>query len=350
VCFYLFVGYGDITPSTASAKAVTVLVIISGFVIIPTQVAALVSAIVSRPRYLGWLKLPPNTQHICVCGVVDYELIYRLTTEVFHPTHAPAVIGANIVVAILSPTPPSEPVRILLRLTQFRSRVQFFIGSAKSFTDLSRVKAEDALAIYTVSDVTVRSLRAEEDSVFLSAISISRYLDCKQWSRLERAVRSQKGFNWRTKRIDSPFRRPPQGSLDSEAADTADMEIDPRLCERPRTMVKLTSSARNRPVLSQSGIDVVLPLQEFKYTLIAYGSMFPGFLSLFLNLNRSRAPSQQTRQQWRQPELFYGRYIHASSAPLSIPCKDHTLNNNDHLLSFLILTLSQRALGIVYIS
>ena len=46
--------------------------------------------------------------------------------------------------------------------------------SPKSHIDLDRVKVQDSLAIYVVNDANTISLREEADSVFLSAISISR--------------------------------------------------------------------------------------------------------------------------------------------------------------------------------
>ena len=46
--------------------------------------------------------------------------------------------------------------------------------SSKSHIDLNRIKAQESLAIYIVNDANTVSLREEADSVFLSAISISR--------------------------------------------------------------------------------------------------------------------------------------------------------------------------------
>lgn len=46
--------------------------------------------------------------------------------------------------------------------------------SSKSHIDLNRIKAHESLAIYIVNDANTVSLREEADSVFLSAISISR--------------------------------------------------------------------------------------------------------------------------------------------------------------------------------
>lgn len=127
-------------------------IILVGFGVIPAQVSALFTALYSKPNYAGRLYLPPSSKHICVCGIVYYDFLYCLLTEIFHPTHAPAVIGASIIVVILSPIPPSRSVKMLLKLSQFRSRVKFFQGSSKSAIDLYRIKTEDALAIYVISD------------------------------------------------------------------------------------------------------------------------------------------------------------------------------------------------------
>ena len=161
----------------------SILIIIFGFSLIPAQVAALLTVLYQRPKYIGALAMPINSHHICICGIVDYELLYRLLTEIHHPTHAPATIGANIIVVVLSPMLPSKPVETLL--SSFRSKVRFFVGSSKSPIDLYRIRAENALAIYILSDVRASSLRNEEDAVFISAVSVSRYLDSKVSENLQ---------------------------------------------------------------------------------------------------------------------------------------------------------------------
>ena len=110
------------------------------------------------------------------------------------------------------------------------------------------------------------SLRKEEDSVFLSAVSTSRFLDLSCAGTYPYSYTNPRGGG-RNASMSKP---------------------------RPRTLVKLTSSARNRPVLAACGIDVVMPLQEFKMGLMAFGAMFPGFLGLFLNLSRSRPKGYAT--------------------------------------------------------
>ena len=83
----------------------------------------------------------------------------------------------------------------------------------------------------------------------------------------------------------------------------------------------MTSSARNRPVLAACGIDVVLPLQEFKLALVAYGVLYPGFLALVHTLCRSRVTEER---RWRQTPQFYqaSRYcLHQMSAACDDECR-----------------------------
>ena len=254
----LSTGYGDISPNTFSAKLVTIIIILFGFALIPAQVAALLRVLYQRPKYAGYLSLPRNTQHICVCGIVDCELLYRLLTEIYHPTHAPATIGANIIVVVLSPVLPSKPVEALLRQSSFRNRMQFFVGISQSTYDLYRIKAEDSLAIYLLSDAVTKSLRNEEDAVFLSAISVSRYLDFKL---SEKRFRSRELKQRGTKKCNLKFRGSlhVDGSVSRERTEI--IQGGYARHTRPRTMIKLTSSARSRTVLAKCGIDIILSLQ-----------------------------------------------------------------------------------------
>lgn len=51
-----------------------------------------------------------------------------VTIKVFHSNHCPQILGARLKVVILSPNPPSEPVKLLLLLSQFVGKVSFFVG------------------------------------------------------------------------------------------------------------------------------------------------------------------------------------------------------------------------------
>jgi hypothetical protein len=73
---------------------------------------------------------------------------------------------------------------------------------------------------------------------------------------------------------------------------------------RPTTLVKLTHTARGRAALDKSGVDVVLSLQEFKYTVLAMGALFPGFIALFLNLNRARRLGSNISQKFEPGKIM----------------------------------------------
>ena len=60
-----------------------------------------------KQEYLGSYKKRNDTEHVCLVGIVDYELLNRIITELFHPTHMSPEIQQNLVLVILSPNKPS---------------------------------------------------------------------------------------------------------------------------------------------------------------------------------------------------------------------------------------------------
>ena len=134
------------------------------------------------------------------------------------------------------------------------------MGSAKSFQDLRRVEAHKSLAIIIIGDQMTNSLRVEEDSVLLSAISVRKYLE-EQW--------------WTSKNSKNRVVRPGK-----------------RRQKTATVLVKLSASARCKPVLKEAGCDVVMDYQEMRYSLLGLSAVFPGLLALFINLNRARSVSQ----------------------------------------------------------
>jgi voltage-gated potassium channel len=271
------VGFGDIVPLSTPARFVVIVIIIIGFSFIIPMAATLGQAILFQPQYTGRLLLGSSrTTLYLIVGIVDYELLLRFLNEIFHPSHG---MKSTAIVGILSPIAPSAHVAVLCGLTRYRSKVSFFVGSSKSFADLDRVCAINATAIYIVADLVTTSLRVEEDSIFLSAISIAKYLNEKE------------------KHPD----RFPQGRS-SACCDFLTGGWAPY--SRPRIVVKLTSSARNRPVLKRCGIDAVLSAQEMKYSLIGWGTVLPGFLSLFQQLNSSKLFGAYQSQYYTDPRIF----------------------------------------------
>ena len=170
------VGYGDITPNLWYAKLVTICIILTAFIILPAQITHVLQILLFRPLYLGEYIPQTHHKHIVISGILDYELLNRCLCEFFHPSHNPPEYSEyKFIVVILSPLKPTVQVDFLIK-SQFKNRVEYYIGSAKSPADLNRVKLDSALAVYIISDVTTRSLRQEEDSIFLSVILIHKFL------------------------------------------------------------------------------------------------------------------------------------------------------------------------------
>lgn len=189
-------------------------------------------AVLERPQYMGALS-SRYSQHVCVCGIVDAEFLTRFLNELFDPTHSCCEDSADdsgsdttsaaccccccycgcnnegtandatddikilnrnddkynhhfyhrhrhpklpIIVTLLSPVEPSEAVKHMLRLPAFRDKIFYFVGSGKNPSSLSRIRLEHSAAVYVMSDVATTSLREEEDSIFLTSLSVINYL------------------------------------------------------------------------------------------------------------------------------------------------------------------------------
>ena len=113
---------------------------------------------------------------------MDFEALGQFLTDLFDSTHSRQSLNCDdLIVVVLSPTNPTDRILVLLTQTQYSRRVQYFVGSAKSSFDLERIRIQDSIAVYIVADLKKsKSLREEEDSIFLSAMSVTKYL----WHKL----------------------------------------------------------------------------------------------------------------------------------------------------------------------
>ena len=73
------VGYGDVVPLDPVARLLAIVIIIIGFSIIPTQVSKVISTLLGRSFYLGEYE---GSNHVILCGIIDFELVDRFLTEV----------------------------------------------------------------------------------------------------------------------------------------------------------------------------------------------------------------------------------------------------------------------------
>ena len=91
--------------------------------------------------------VPNSTGHSChiiLCGhVSDWRRLERFLREFFHPdrqsSHTP-----DFHVVVLSPMEPSDDIKALLLSPLFDARTSYLIGTALSFEDLQKARADIA--------------------------------------------------------------------------------------------------------------------------------------------------------------------------------------------------------------
>ena len=239
---------------------VTILMILSGFSFLPYVISAIVGLIIrSRQQFRAYVEINSNTAYILLCGVVDYEILHHFLSELYtgKPNNPDF---AELFVVILSPHPASRRVKSLMNSLKFRDKILFLQGSAKNSADLRRICVESFTAVYITRDFVTPSLRIEEDSIFLSAISVSKYL---------KSVLGNLG---------QVSCAPGVSTLSNSRQVVA---------TRPLVLVKMTHTGRGQSALISGNIDVVISMQEFKCCLIGMGAVIPGFIAVFANLCRA---------------------------------------------------------------
>ena len=134
------VGFGDISPVGILPQLLVVLIIIFAFSVFPFQVSEMVEAMHAKGnRDTDSYKTRRHTEHIVICGLLDYESLYVIASHVLPPC---AGDFGGLVLCILSPAEPSPRVSTLLAV--HKQYIQFLIGSSKSFNDLRRARAHKA--------------------------------------------------------------------------------------------------------------------------------------------------------------------------------------------------------------
>mmetsp|Transcript_15309 Transcript_15309/g.23053 ORF Transcript_15309/g.23053 Transcript_15309/m.23053 type:complete len:1007 (+) Transcript_15309:408-3428(+) len=219
-----------------------VLVIIVAFSVVPSLLGSLIQTVYSRPRYSGRLRIPPGYRHVCICGIVSSAMLQRVLLEISlgEKDNLESSCLSPVLVVILCPVSPNTRIQQLLRSQVHSRHIKFLVGSSRVTSDLERVRLHEAMAVIVIGEEKTSSMRVEEDSIFLSAMSVAIHIDSKAG----------------------------------------------RLIRRPRLITMLTHTAKLKKVLHGAGIDVVLSLQEFKYNLLGASAALPGLMAIFMKLNR----------------------------------------------------------------
>jgi len=144
------IGYGDIVPTSEVSRAVVIFIIFTTMTVIPVQVNSLTTLLSMTSQYRQpYVK--QSEDHVVICGYVqDWRKLEDFLKEILHPDRSTSGGGGDddLHVVILSPLEPSEDLKSLLILSHFDGRVTYLVGSALNMSDLQRVRADAAVAMF----------------------------------------------------------------------------------------------------------------------------------------------------------------------------------------------------------
>jgi hypothetical protein len=225
--------------------------------------------------------------HVVVCANLTSSNFQKLVTLILSQgSNDPEVIEDAIPIALLSTVPPSPQMQMLLLHPMNVRKVTFMIGSVNSTKDLIRVKASEALAILIFADNElsdqVDSIERDDYDTKLKVVSTINYLTKEiTKSKVLQGSQSQDYYS----RVLGRSR----GS-------------DSTVMRRPVIIAQAHSHEVCFSMLNY-GVDRIIGTNTFKYSVLAFSAIYPGFINLVSSLT---IPSSQVslKKKFKREENF----------------------------------------------
>ena len=162
------VGYGDLSPATASGRAMMILFIILGMAffaaILPTIVD--VASGFYAKRQFSKFDTTRVPRHVIVCGHVTAFSAEEFLIDFLHPDRG----DTQTHVLFLHPEHPDPDLKNVIR--SHYTRVQYIIGSVLNGKDLQRAKINTSRAVFVVCDKLTNNPLDEDNSNLLRLVSV----------------------------------------------------------------------------------------------------------------------------------------------------------------------------------
>ena len=255
------IGYGDVIVYNSWARAANIVLIIVAVVVIPMRLSELQTLLSLTNPYAKPYTPVNNETHVIVTGHTnEKKKLENFLKEFYHPDRT-AKDGNECHTVILSTTPPSEDIRSLLMGHTLESKVTWVLGTPLNVTDLKKVRAETASAIFFLvnGDVTEASARSEDAGNVLCALSV--------------------------------------GNFNSSLLSYIQVL-------RPE----------NGDILADSDVDMILCLDEYKTAVQARNAVCPGFSTFIENLFHSMGSVAPEIEENMPP--WYEEYLHGAGMEL----------------------------------
>ncbi|KAH8960407.1 hypothetical protein BDL97_06G130900 [Sphagnum fallax] len=168
------VGYGDVTTKTNAGKIVCIVTIMCALVFIPYQVARITRLASSRP-YGGTFNTRKiiGNRYLIISGSVSFQAVQICLAEFYNPTHCDDIKAYPLHVNILAPFIPSFEFKKMLSL--YNGHVEFMEGSPVHQSDLERVCASHAAAIFLLANKQTNDTKVEDAAQIVRALAVNRH-------------------------------------------------------------------------------------------------------------------------------------------------------------------------------
>ena len=162
------VGYGDISPATASGRAAMILFIIIGLAffaaILPT-IVDLASSFYTKRQFAKFdtTRVP---QHVIVCGHITAFSAEEFVSDFLHPDRG----DTQTHVLFLHPERPDPDLKNVIR--SHYTRVQYIVGSVLNSRDLRRARIHTCKAVFVICDKLTNTPLEEDNANLLRLVSV----------------------------------------------------------------------------------------------------------------------------------------------------------------------------------
>ncbi|RHZ38593.1 hypothetical protein DYB26_009439 [Aphanomyces astaci] len=157
-------GYGDISPKTASGRFGTAILIMMTFVFVPIQVNKLVTVISQHSKYNKAYTSRSDTHAVITAHQLDVSMLHAFLRQFFHPQNRN---WNERVCETLPLFQPSADVTKIIHL--YEPRVTYIVGSAMQEADLKRAAVPTSAICYVLTSCAGdRSGRADQMSAILT--------------------------------------------------------------------------------------------------------------------------------------------------------------------------------------
>ncbi|EFJ25888.1 hypothetical protein SELMODRAFT_441904 [Selaginella moellendorffii] len=168
------VGYGDFTPKSNLGRLVTLAVMLIAALILPAQFSKILQ-LASRRPYGGRIAVQNaiGCNFIVISGKISFQTVRHFLSGFYHPSHDKNMAAFPVRVVVMAPFKPSYDMKTLLN--RYEGRVEFIEGTPMKESDLDRVCASFATAVFLLADEHAKDFDAEDSAQITRTLSVHRY-------------------------------------------------------------------------------------------------------------------------------------------------------------------------------